>query len=91
MTCPCVRPHAVRVEAVIERPAPLPWVLAELACPEPVAFWPGMLLAGRWIDRDAHLWTGLVRYEREGLLYEHWVHGDLISPARRSTASAPQD
>ena len=73
-------PTPVRVEAVIERPLPLPWVVAELPFPERVESWPGMLLAGRWLDKYAGLWTGLVRYEREGLLYEHWMSGDLIRP-----------
>jgi hypothetical protein len=46
-----------------------------------------MLLAGRWIDRDAGTWTGLVRYQREGLLCERWVNGDL--PTLRGEAAAP--
>ena len=41
-------------------------------------WWPGTLRAWRWIDRDERIWTGLVDYSRDGLLYSHWVNGDLI-------------
>ncbi len=71
-------PRSCRVEAVIERPPALPWVLADLPCPEPVESWPATMLAWRWIDRSKRTWIGLVRYQREGLLHEHWVHGDLL-------------
>ena len=67
----------VRVQAVIERPAAAPGILV----PQParVDAWDGQLLSWRWLDRDAGAWTGLVRYAREGLMYEHWIHGDLLS------------
>jgi hypothetical protein len=46
--------------------------------PEGAAWWSGTLRAWRWIDRDRRIWTGLVDYSRDGLLYSHWVNGDLI-------------
>ena len=68
----------VRVEAIIERPPPLPWV-GDLPPHEPVAWWPGTLRSWRWLDKDAGLWVGIVRYRREGLLYEHAVNGELLT------------
>ncbi len=47
--------------------------------PEKTDTWPGTLVAWRWIDDDAGLWTGLVRYRREGLMHEHWIAGELNS------------
>ena len=67
------------MRAVIARPQKPPWVLADLPFPEPVDTWPGTLLSWRWIDPAAQTWCGVVRYCRDGLLYEHAVHGDLIS------------
>jgi hypothetical protein len=67
----------VRVRAVIERPAKPPWI-AELPFPAPMTWWPGNLLGWRWIDRRERTWTALVRYRREGLMYEHWVSGELL-------------
>ncbi len=55
--------------AVIARaPAPL-----GCAAPFPVEtnWWPGTLLAWRWIDREWRTWTALVRYQRDGLMHEH--------------------
>ena len=69
--------RACRVEAVIERPPAPPWV-GELPVPEAAAWWPGRLRAWRWIDREKRVRTGLVTYCRDGLLYEHWVSGELI-------------
>lgn len=46
--------------------------------PVPVDWWSGELLAWRWVDQVEGLWTGLVRYRREGLLHEHWVSGELL-------------
>lgn len=66
----------VRVRAVLERPPPPPGVVAPF--PAPVDWWAGELLAWRWVDQAEGLWTGLVRYRREGLLYEHWVSGELL-------------
>ena len=83
-------PTPVHVEAVIERPPPLPWVVAELPFPERVDYWPGTLLAARWLDKAAGVWTGLVRYERDGLLYEHWLPGDLITPTDEAAAPTPK-
>ena len=69
--------RSVLVEAIIERPPPLPWV-GDLPVPEPVASWPGTLLSWRWLDKDAGLWVAVVRYRRDGLLYEHAVNGELL-------------
>lgn len=49
--------------------------------PEKADTWPGSLLAWRWVDQAAGLWTGLVRYRREGLMHEHWIAGDLLNVA----------
>lgn len=49
-----------------------------LPFPERVDSWVGVLRACRWIDAEQCIWTGLVDYSREGLLYSHWVNGDLI-------------
>lgn len=70
--------RSVRVEAVIDRPPPLPWV-GDLPLREPVASWPGTLLSWRWLDKDAGLWVGMVRYRRDGLMYEHAVNGELLT------------
>jgi hypothetical protein len=70
--------RSVLVEAIIERPPPLPWV-GDLPVPEPVASWPGTLLSWRWLDKDAGLWVAMVRYRRDGLLYEHAVNGELLT------------
>lgn len=69
--------RSVRVEAVIERPPPLPWVGA-LPVPVRVDSWPGTLLAWRWLDREAGTWVGIVRYQRDGLMYEHAISGELL-------------
>lgn len=70
--------RSVRVEAIIERPPPLPWV-GSLPVPEPVESWPGTLLSWRWLDKAAGLWVGIVRYRRDGLIYEHAVNGELLT------------
>lgn len=70
-------PRSVRVEAVIERPPSPPWCQAPPA--ERTDWWEGTLLAWRWTDATRTAWTGLVRYSREGLLYEHWVSGELLT------------
>jgi len=36
------------------------------------------MLAWRWVDREKRMWTALVRYQRDGLVHEHWVNGDLL-------------
>jgi hypothetical protein len=43
-----------------------------------VESWPGTVLAWRWTDKGQRLWTGLVRYQRDGLNYEHAVSGELL-------------
>jgi len=68
----------VLVEAVLERPKPPPWV-CDLEPVEKVPCWHGWLQSWRWIDQDARIWTGVVRYNREGLNYEHAVSGALIT------------
>lgn len=75
---PAVQPRPCRVRVTIERPKPAPWISAELPYPERVDWWPGWLLSRRWVDREDGLWTGLVRYSRNGWVYEHSVAGDLI-------------
>jgi hypothetical protein len=70
--------RSVLVEAIIERPPPLPWV-CDLPVTESVEWWPGTLLSWRWLDKDAGLWVGIVRYRRDGLLYEHAVNGELLT------------
>jgi hypothetical protein len=70
-------PRRIHVQAVIERSPPPPWV-GELPFREPVEWWTGTLLSWRWTDRAAGLWIGLVRYQRDGLNYEHAVSGELI-------------
>lgn len=72
-------PRGVRVQAVITRPPSAPGTVAPH--PAPVQSWPGTLLDWRWVDQAAGTWTGLVRYSREGLAYEHWIHGDLLDVA----------
>ena len=68
--------RSVRVQAVIARaPAP-PGCTAPF--PLETHWWPGTLLAWRWIDRERRAWTALVRYQRDGLMHEHWVNGDLL-------------
>jgi hypothetical protein len=81
------QPRPVRVQAVIERPPAPPW--CEVPFPERVAEWHGWLLAWRWTDATRTSWTGLVRYQRDGLGYEHWVSGELLTvePAAESTAT----
>ena len=71
--------RAVRVRAVIERPPAAPGCVP----PFPVSadWWTGTLLAWRWVDRGERTWTAFVRYRREGLLYQHWVSGEIIAPA----------
>lgn len=66
----------VRVRALIERPPPAPGCTVPFA--ERVEWWDGRMLAWRWVDRDQRLWTALVEYSREGLLYHHWLSGDLV-------------
>jgi hypothetical protein len=39
----------------------------------------GTLLSWRWLDQTAGLWVGIVRYQRDGLLYEHAVNGELLN------------
>lgn len=51
-----------------------PWV-SVLPLPPPVAWWLETLLPGRWLDKDARLWVGIVRHRRDGLMYEHAVNG----------------
>ena len=70
--------RSVRVAAVIERPPALPWV-RDLPAHEPADSWPGTLLSWRWVDQDAGLWVGLVRYRRDGLMYEHSISGELLT------------
>lgn len=53
-------------------------MVAELAFPERVEWWQGTLLSWRWTDRENGLWTGVVRYTRDGLNYEHAVSSELI-------------
>ncbi len=65
------------MEAVIERP-PAPRWIGELPFPVRTDWWPGTLLSWRWVDRERALWSGLVRYLREGPNYEHAVSGELI-------------
>lgn len=50
---------------------------------ERVQWWPGTLLSWRWIDREAGLWSGVVRYSHDGLSYEHAMAGDLIEVLAR--------
>ena len=71
-------PRSVLVEAIIERPPPLPWV-GDLPVTQPETAWPGTLLSWRWLDKDAGLWVGMVRYRRDGLMYEHAVNGELLT------------
>jgi hypothetical protein len=78
----------VRVEAVIERPPAPPWI-GELPFPERVDYWPGTLLDWRWVDKTARLWVGLVRYQRDGLTYEHAVSGELLTVVRMLAWSGP--
>ena len=47
--------------------------------PQPVERWPGTLHSWRWLDKAAGLWVGIVRYRRDGLLYEHAVKGELLT------------
>lgn len=65
------------------------WVLAPTPPPPPPGLpvtsqhvepsWlPGTLLAWRMTDPTTRTWTGLVRYSRDGLTYEHWLPGDRI-------------
>lgn len=67
-----------RVRAVIERPKAPPWIVMPVPYTEPTDWWPGTLLSWRWVDRDAGLWSGIVRYVHDGLSYEHAVSGELI-------------
>lgn len=67
----------VKVEAVIERPPPPPWV-GDLPVEEATSWWPGTLLDWRWVDKPEGTWTALVQYRREGLTYLHWVSGELL-------------
>ena len=71
-------PRPVLVVAVLERPPAPPWV-GTVPFPERAESWPGWLLGWRWVDQAAGTWTGLVRYRREGLLYEHWIAGELLT------------
>ena len=66
------------IQATIERPPAPPWV-GQVPYPERVDAWAGQLIAWRWTDQPTGAWTGLVRYTREGLLYEHWVSGELLA------------
>ena len=61
---------------MIERPAPPPGIVAPF--PERAEWWPGCLLAWRWVDRAQRTWTALVRYQHEGLHCEHWVCGEIV-------------
>jgi hypothetical protein len=70
-------PRRVHIQPVIERAPPPPWV-GELPFPETAPWWTGTLLSWRWTDRAAGLWTGLVRYQRDGLNYEHAISGELL-------------
>lgn len=67
----------MRVQAVIERPPAPPWI-GELPFPTHAQWWPGRMLAWRWVDKKQGTWTALVRYTRDGLSYEHWLSGDLL-------------
>jgi hypothetical protein len=49
-----------------------------LPFPERADWWPGVLLSWRWVDRAQRTWTALVRYQRDGLQYEHWVSGEIV-------------
>jgi hypothetical protein len=79
----------VRVDAVIERPPAPPWI-GSLPFPERVEFGPGTLLDWRWVDKPARLWVGLVRYQRDGLTYEHAVIGELLTVEPDSAGDAGQ-
>lgn len=70
--------RSVRVEVAIESPPRLPWV-CNLPVVEPVSSWRGTLLSWCWLDDDAGLWDGIVRYRRDGLLDEHRVNGALLT------------
>lgn len=64
-----MQPRPCRVRAVVERPKPPPWILAEEPYTEPTDWWPGTLLPWRWIDRKTGLWSGVVHYSHDGLSY----------------------
>ena len=79
-----------RVRAVIERPPAPPWIAADrLPIPGREPWWPGRIRAWRWIDRDKGTWTALVDYSRDGLLYSHWVHGDLLDVEPGPSGDSP--
>jgi hypothetical protein len=79
--------RTVRVKAVIERPLPPPGIVAPF--PERAEWWSGVLLSWRWVDKAQRTWTCLVRYQREGLLYEHWISGELLDVGPDNKAAAP--
>lgn len=66
-----------RVRAVIERPPAPPWIGA-LPESDGSDWWTGTLRAWCWVEAGLRTWTGLVDYSRDGLLYSHWVDGDLV-------------
>jgi hypothetical protein len=68
--------RSVRVQAVIARAPAAPGCTAPF--PVKTDWWPGTLLASRWVNREKRAWTALVRYQRDGLMHEHWVNGDLL-------------
>ena len=78
----------MRVEAVIERPPAPPWV-CDLPFPEPMAYWPGMMLDWRWVNTQQGTWTAMVQYRREGLTYLHWVSGELLDVEPEDDEAAP--
>jgi hypothetical protein len=65
------------VQTVIEPPPAPPWV-GDLPVTDGAKWWPGTLRAWRWIERARRIWTGLVDYSRDGLVYSNWVNGDLL-------------
>lgn len=46
---------------------------------QPMESWPGTMLSRRWLDKAVRLWAGIVRYRRDGLMYEHAVNGELLT------------
>jgi hypothetical protein len=83
-----MRVRLVRVEAVIERPPPPPWI-GGLPFPERQAYWPGTMLDWRWVDRQAGTCTALVQYRRDGLTYLHWVSGELLDVQPENDEATP--
>ena len=85
-----MQPRLCRVEAVVERP-PAPSWIGELPYPETAHYWPGTMLDWRWSNREAQTWTALVRYQRDGLTYLHWVSGELLDLEPEESCDLPVD